>query len=257
LRARWLWLQKTEPHRPWSALDIQVPDQVRAFFSMAISINVGNGENTLFSTDRWLQGRKIVDLTPLLFVAIPQARRKSCTVQQAFQNHAWTADIQGVVTIEIIVEYIQLWELLLDIQLQPEVEDTHFWRLSANGKYSAKSGYDHLFMGATLFKPCERIWKSWAPPKCRFFLWLAVHKRYWTAHRLARWGLTHPDKCPLYDQEDENIDHLLVSCVFSRQVWYYALRQVDLHSLAPQPTDLVFDDWWEKAVAATSDMSKK
>jgi hypothetical protein len=75
-------------------------------------------------------------------------------VQQAFQNHAWTADIQGVVTIEIVVEYIQLWELL-DIQLQPEVEDTHFWRLSANGKYSAKSGYDHLFMGATLFKPCE------------------------------------------------------------------------------------------------------
>jgi hypothetical protein len=56
-------------------------------------------------------------------------------VQQAFQNHAWTADIQGVVTIEIIIEYIQLWELLLDIPLQPEVEDTHVWRLSANGKY--------------------------------------------------------------------------------------------------------------------------
>jgi hypothetical protein len=32
LRLRWLWLQKTEPHRPWSALSIQVPDQVRAFF---------------------------------------------------------------------------------------------------------------------------------------------------------------------------------------------------------------------------------
>jgi hypothetical protein len=32
------------------------------------------------------------------------------------------------------------------------------------------------------------------------------------------------------------------------------LRQVGLHSLAPQPIDLVFDDWWEKATAA---MSKK
>jgi hypothetical protein len=114
LRARWLWLQKTEPHRPWSALGIQVPDQVRVFFSMAISTDVGNGESTLFWTDRWLQGRKIADLAPLLFAAIPQARRKRRTVQQALQNHAWTADIQGVVTIEIIVEYIQLWELLLD-----------------------------------------------------------------------------------------------------------------------------------------------
>jgi hypothetical protein len=257
LRAQWLWLPKTEPQHPGSALDIQVPGHVRAFFSVAISTNVGKGESTVFWTDCWLQGRKIAGLAPLLFAAIPQARRKRYTVQQAFQNHTWTADIQGVVTIEIIVEYIQMWELLLDIQLQPEVEDTHVWRLSANGKYSAKSGYDHLFMGATIFKPCERIWKSWAPPKCHFFLWLAAHKRCWTADRLACRGLPHPDKCPLCDQEDENIDHLLVSCVFSRQVWYYVLRQVDLHSLSRQPTDLVFDDWWEKAAAATSGMSKK
>jgi hypothetical protein len=32
LRVRWLWLQKTEPHRPWCTLSIQAPDQVRAFF---------------------------------------------------------------------------------------------------------------------------------------------------------------------------------------------------------------------------------
>jgi hypothetical protein len=28
---------KTEPHRPWSALAIQVPDQAQALFSMATS----------------------------------------------------------------------------------------------------------------------------------------------------------------------------------------------------------------------------
>jgi hypothetical protein len=107
---------------------------------MAISTDVGNGESTLFWTDRWQQGRKIADLASLLFAAIPQARRKRRTVQQAFQNHAWTADIQGVVTIEIIVEYIQLWELLLDIQLQTEVEDTHFWRLSVEVVYDTSPG---------------------------------------------------------------------------------------------------------------------
>jgi hypothetical protein len=65
-------------------------------------------------------------------------------------------------------------------------------------------------------KPCERIWKSWASRKCQFFLWLTSHKRCWTIDHLACQGLPHPDKCPLCDQEDENIDHLLVSCVFSR-----------------------------------------
>jgi hypothetical protein len=85
LRVRWLWLQKTEPHRPWSSLSIQVPDQVRAFFAMAITSEVENGEHVLFWTDRWLQGQKISDLAPHLFAVVPPARKKR-TVKEAFTN---------------------------------------------------------------------------------------------------------------------------------------------------------------------------
>jgi hypothetical protein len=172
-------------------------------------------------------------------------------------NRAWISYIQGALTIEIIAEYIQFWDLLYEFQLQPDVENSHIWRLSTGGQYSAKSSYDNLFLSATLFKPCERIWKSWAPPKCRLFLWLVSHKRCWISDRLAQCGLSHLKKCPLCDQEDENIDHLLVSCVFSRQFWYHVLRQVGLHSLAPQPTYLLFDDWWERASMATSGLTQK
>jgi hypothetical protein len=42
---------------------------------------------------------------------------------------------------------------------------------------------------------------------------------------LARRGLDHPDKCPLCDQEEESIDHLLVSCVFARQFWLTLLQR--------------------------------
>jgi hypothetical protein len=83
------------------------------------------------------------------------------------------------------------------------------WRLVGSGQYLAKSSCENLFMGATLFKPCDRIWKSCAPPKCQMFLWLVAQKR-WTSNHLARRGLPHPDKCPLCDQEDGTIDHLLV-----------------------------------------------
>jgi hypothetical protein len=177
LRVRWLWLQKTEPHRPWSSLSIQVPDQVRAFFAMAITSEVGNGEHVLFWTDRWLQGQKISDLAPHLFAVVPPARRKKHTVKEAFTNRDWVADIQGALTLDIITEYIQLSDLVHGFQLQPEVHDSHYWRLSSSGQYSTKCRYESLFMGATLFKPCDRIWKTWAPPKCRIFLWLVSHKR--------------------------------------------------------------------------------
>jgi hypothetical protein len=98
-----------------------------------------------------------------------QRQRRRRTVKKALMNCAWISDIQRALTIEIIAEYIQLWDLLYEFQLQPDVEDSHIWRLSTDGQYSAKSGYDNLFLSATLFKPCGRIWKSWVPPKCRLF----------------------------------------------------------------------------------------
>jgi hypothetical protein len=117
----------------------------------------------LFWIDRWLLGKNIAEIAPLLFAAIPKRRRQKTYCARTLLNHAWTLDIQGALTIGIIVDYIQVWDLLIDFQLQSEVEDYHIWRMATNGQYSAKSSYDSLFLGASLFKPHERIWKSWAP----------------------------------------------------------------------------------------------
>ena len=123
--------------------------------------------------------------------------------------------------------------------------------------YTAKSAYDALFEGAINFAPYERIWKSWAPPKCRFFMWLAAHNRCWTADRLARRGLTHPDRCLLCDQEEENIQHLLIGCVFARQFKFELLQIVGLAALAPQPEVPSFDDWWDKAASTVDGDTRK
>jgi hypothetical protein len=47
-------------------------------------------------------------------------------------------------------------------------------------------------MGAISFEPWKRLWKSWAPRKCKFFRWLAIRNKCWTADRLQRKGLPHP-----------------------------------------------------------------
>ena len=48
-------MQKTEPDKVWNFFTVHAPKQVRAFFSAAIISEVGNGKNTCFWTDRWLQ----------------------------------------------------------------------------------------------------------------------------------------------------------------------------------------------------------
>lgn len=67
-------------------------------------------------------------------------------------------------------------------------------------------------------------------------MWLVTHKRCWTADRLARRGLPHPALC---DQE-EDIQHLLVSCVSTRQFWFWLLHAVGLAVLTPQPQEPSF-----------------
>ena len=45
-----------------------------------------------------------------------------------------------------------------------------------------------FFVGSIHFEPAKRVWKSWAPPRCKFFIWLASLNRCWTTDRLARRG---------------------------------------------------------------------
>lgn len=58
------------------------------------------------------------------------------------------------------LEYLQLWDLLENMELQPEINDTHIWQFSSTGQYSTKSAYEAFFIGSTQFNPWERIWKS-------------------------------------------------------------------------------------------------
>jgi hypothetical protein len=116
-----------------------------------------------------------------------------------------------------------------------------------------------MFVGAILFKLWERIWKSWAPGKCKFFVWLVAHNKCWTADRLGKRGLQHLESCPLCDQKGETINHLLVACVFSREVWFLVLQQFGLQALTPQPQmgDHSFEDWWEHISTRVPDHQKK
>ena len=53
---RWLWIRKTKPARSWTGLKITVHTNISAMFAIQVVNSVGNGENTIFWTDRWIHG---------------------------------------------------------------------------------------------------------------------------------------------------------------------------------------------------------
>jgi hypothetical protein len=168
LRMRCLWLQKTDPDLPWSLFPIQVPSKFQDFFSTVLISEVGNGASTLFWTDKWLHGHRLGDTVPRLFAAIPNRIVKTRTIQEVLQNRKWIGDIKGALTIGVLVDYLQLWEMLEGFQLQPDTQDRHIFTLSASLIYSIKAAYEGLFIRSVSFPHHDRVWKTWAPQNVVF-----------------------------------------------------------------------------------------
>ena len=82
-----------------------------------------------------------------------------------------------------------------------------------------------------------------AAPQVKFFFWLALRKRLWTAELRWRHGLQQHADCLLCGQDDETCDHLLAACVFTWEIWYRILITVGLQHTAPSPSDTLVD-WW-------------
>ncbi|TVU14229.1 hypothetical protein EJB05_37684, partial [Eragrostis curvula] len=100
--------------------------------------------------------------------------------------------------------------------------DKHVWTRSASS--STKLAYETSLLGGVKFELHKRLWKSWAPLKCKIFLWLAILNRCWTADRLERHGLQHAD----YGRDG-------------------AQHKVGLQRLASRQDDTVFNEWWRQA----------
>lgn len=199
---RWLWLQKTDFARPWAGLSIHVPQNVHSLFNVVVKTMVGNGENTKFWSDRWLHGKTVAELASNPFALIFKRARKQHTVAQALENRRWVADIHGGLSVQVLYEYLTIWTLVDEVVLLQDVQDQHVWKLTADGMHTCKSTYETYFLGSIKFAPWKCIWKSWAPLRYKFFLWLAVNNRCWTADRLAKRGLQHPAAYPLCDQSE-------------------------------------------------------
>jgi hypothetical protein len=94
----------------------------------------------------------------------------------------------------------------------------------------------------SLGNDCGRL----GPPKCKFFLWLAIRNKCWTTDRLQRRGLQYPVCCPLCDQEQETVQHILCTCSFSRDFWHLILSSIGLGNLTPIVAEQSFAEWWGK-----------
>jgi hypothetical protein len=170
----WLWLQKTEPDRPWADFEIKVHRFASALFATSVCSMVGNGANTLFWTDKWLHSQSLLQIALALTNRVSMKIRRRRSVQAALTANGWVSmkirrcrlvqTLSGSLPAQVLFEFLLVWDLLQEVQLHPNVEDQHRWLPSSSGLYSASSAYMRFHGGATTFEPAKRIWKTSPPP---------------------------------------------------------------------------------------------
>ena len=69
----------------------------------------------------------------------------------------WARDITGARTAAVLVEYLRLWEMVENVQLQPNVPDRVIWKWTSGGVYSSSSAYQAFFLGRTVMPGAREL----------------------------------------------------------------------------------------------------
>jgi hypothetical protein len=218
--------------------------EAKELFSSLVAIEIGNGKNVLFWSDRWIKGYTAAEVAPLLVSLVPTRVRNRRTVEEARRDNAWILDCQGEWPEGGAVQCVRLWTAISEIGMDATRQDSFRWKGALSGNYSARGTYNLLCLGQVGFDMAEPIWRSHAPLKCKIFAWLALNYRLWTSDRRQRHGLqTSTDACAVCLQDVDCLDHVLVQCSFAKQVWFGCLRRARLRLPEPQG-DVNWEHWW-------------
>lgn len=163
-------------------------------------------------------------------------------------TQAWIRDIAYSMTSALIADFFELWSAIdgVHLNLDDLREDEILWTLETSGQYSASSAYEIQFAGQIASNFPKLIWKAWAPPQCKQFLWLLLQNKVWMAARLQLGGWDNNYFCALCERNLETATHLFIECPFSRSVWNLVATWAACPSLNPEGWTVSEDmeDWF-------------
>jgi hypothetical protein len=155
-------------------------------------------------------------------------------MHKELQNSNWVFAVRRISTEVEIREFINLCQLLRGVSLNMNKKDEILWRWTTNEDYSASSSYKIQFQGSHPPFQTKKLWKARAEPKVKIFWWTSMHQKNLTADNLDARGMPHNPLCPLCGMEPEDAKHLLINCVFTREIYrliwlWFGMRGQCLH----------------------------
>jgi hypothetical protein len=217
-----------------------------ALFRASTKIIVGDGETASFWHDNWSSRGPLATWAPELYSI---ASRKNRSVAKEIRDNNWIRSVARINSPIQLTQYLEIWDNVHEIILDPLRPDSISWLLSTNGTYSAGSAYKAQFLGSHPSFMANKIWAAHAEPKCKLFAWLALHEKLLTADMLAIRGWTHDPTCPLCRRAPETAVHLCKDCPFTAAIWNMAKGWDNDDSPDSRTSFTSISEWWDDMIA--------
>lgn len=142
--------------------------------------------------------------------------------------------------------------------------DIWMWRHSKHGQFSVRGAYFVELMANRSSGPStslnsnngvwKKVWRAKVAPKVKLFGWKLLHNGLPVNDNLARRGVIIDKQCPRCGDGEESVEHLLMQCDVSKQVWYFSPLRLDMEKVQQRrfrewieflATGNLEDEWWE------------
>uniref|UniRef100_A0A2N9G614 Uncharacterized protein n=1 Tax=Fagus sylvatica TaxID=28930 RepID=A0A2N9G614_FAGSY len=197
-------------------------EKIGGLFARHVYIEVGDGAKTRFWTDTWCGQRSLKADFPELYCL---ARNKEAFVKDHmhYRNESVSWDFNFTRNaqdweLDAVASFL---ELLASSSIKGYGEDRLCWRGSSKEGFQVRIYYKYLLPLAGMEVPWKRIWKTNAPPRVAFFVWVAAMGRILTTDNLRRRHVIVLDWCCMCKENGETISHLLLHCSAAMEIWSF------------------------------------
>ena len=236
------------PWRDIKRIAIEESSVSKAFFEN-LDIRVGDGSKIKFWLDAWINGKSLKAEFPMLF-------RKSAQQNDFVSNMGWyegplwrwTLVWKSELTTEQQAQVITLQDILQQHHPRHNAHDQLMWckknSFSTRGLMAEVEKLTQV--NAEVDNLASTVWMNVAPPKVEFMTWLALLGKLNTKEMLVRKGILTPEEnnCSFCHSNPETLDHLLLSCAVSRNIWSSIAADIGVTIEEEQQCFRTFYDWW-------------
>lgn len=121
-------------------------------------------------------------------------------------------------------------------------KDTIVWGETTNCIYLVTSGYEPM-QNIDTTPSWDKAWYLGLIPKINIFFWIMLQNHILMVDNLIRRGNHIPNICILRKKKSESVDHMIIHCDFTRQIWSHFLSLFKMNWCFSNKTLELYDQW--------------